>query len=1136
MKKNLFILLILSPFLFLSVSEAQIPRQKRYMVLIINSYHKGYLWTDTLVDSISTTLSSHIPELDLRVEYMDTKRYKGVKYLEIFLELIKRKYSSDRPNLIIVTDDNAFYFVRAYYEDLFNGVPVIFCGVNYFTDDMLEGLEDHFTGIVQIAGIQDTIELIPSFHPKVRNIVVVHDGTLTGMGYRVEVKKVEKRFPGQRFVYLSGAVLTTDEMLNRLKDLSSDSVVLLCIWVKGKEEKYVSWDRIYPEITTASPVPVYGVVDYMLQYGVVGGKMNSAKIHGRAASMMAVMIYRGKRVRDIPINRKGTATFMFDYRQLKRWDISKKKLPEGSIIVNRPPPTYTFPKEWIWASAGFIAIISLFIIFLLIERKNRLRSQRELFEREKRYRTLFENSLDAIFLSDEDGNIIDANDAWYKMFGYKKEEMEKVNLRALCESEEVLDRWKREISEAGFVKDYECKAIRKDGMRMEVVINSVATKYSEGRTIFQNILRDITEQHRLLNALRKSEEKFSKAFRSSPEPICICTLEKGIFMEANDAFFDLFKLKRDEVIGKDLVEVGFWANLEERTSTIKKIQKDGRIINYERSYKRRDGKTIFYIWSAEQIEFEGKICLISILKDVTERIEKEIVLRRSEQRIRAVFQAIPDPMVVYNIEGKVEYLNHAFESVFGWKIEELKGDRIPFVPDDQVEITGQKIEEIFRTKRPIRMETQRLTKDGRALDIELSASLVLDEYGNPTGMVVNLRDITERKRLEAQLLQAQKMEAIGRLTGSIAHDFNNILTSIMGFSELSLLKLPQDSPIGGYLKGILDSSKKASTLIRQLLAFSRKEVIQPINLNLNSIIKGMEGMLKRVLGEDIEFVTYFEKGVKNVRLDPSQLEQVIMNLCVNARDAMPGGGRLTIETCNVILDERYAKTHGVEIPTGPYVMMAITDTGSGIDEDIKDKIFDPFFTTKPKGTGTGLGLSTVYGIVKQNNGYIWCYSEKGKGATFKIYFPAVEEAEDKEREASILIKDLRGTETLLVVEDDDMLREMMIDYLENHGYKVVSARDGIEALKISSEIGEKIDLLVTDVIMPQLGGKELYDRLKAERPALKCIFISGYPENAIVKHGVLSPGINFLQKPFKLEVLLKFIREVLKKGNPKIIS
>jgi nitrogen-specific signal transduction histidine kinase/CheY-like chemotaxis protein len=395
------------------------------------------------------------------------------------------------------------------------------------------------------------------------------------------------------------------------------------------------------------------------------------------------------------------------------------------------------------------------------------------------------------------------------------------------------------------------------------------------------------------------------------------------------------------------------------------------------------------------------------------------------------------------------------------------------------------------------------------------------------------RDITQRRQLEEQLRQAQKIEAVGRLAGGVAHDFNNLLNVITGYGQMVFRRLP-DGPEREKTKAILQAAERAAGLTRQLLAFSRKQVLEPKVLDLNAVVGGMDEMLRRLIGEDIELHTQLAPSLGRTKADPGQLEQVLMNLVVNARDAMPRGGRLTLQTANAVMDDTYIRDHLGARP-GRYVMLAVCDNGLGMDPETQKHIFEPFFTTKEKGKGTGLGLATVYGIVKQSEGYIWVESAPGAGTTVKVYLPRVEAepAAEEVRRPAVPEELPRGTETVLLVEDEDMVRRMTREVLEGAGYRVLEASSGFEALRVSAGHDGNLDLLLTDVVMPGMSGRELSERLAPVRPTMKVLYMSGHTDDAIFHHGVTQAGTGFLQKPFTPDALERRVRELL--GNPATV-
>jgi PAS domain S-box-containing protein len=519
--------------------------------------------------------------------------------------------------------------------------------------------------------------------------------------------------------------------------------------------------------------------------------------------------------------------------------------------------------------------------------------------------------------------------------------------------------------------------------------------------------------------------------------------------------------------------------------------------------------------------------LVIVNRDVTERERAAEALQRSESSFRSVVEDAPYGIYRASIAGDLILVNLALQKMLGYDSrEELLqanvGNHIyRHAPEHERFIRTVVQEQYFKD---VELEWKR--KDGAPITVRCSGWPVRDEDGTVNYLEVFAEDVTERRVLERQLRMAQKMEAVGRLSGGIAHDFNNLLGVIIGYSQVLKRSLGSATPLYEHAEEIEKAGQRAVSLTRQLLAFSRQQVLEPVILNLNTLVSDMERMLPRLIGEDVTLELNLDPALAQVKADHGQIEQVIMNLAVNARDAMLDGGKLTIQTANVELDLAYTRQHpGSRV--GQYVMLAVSDTGTGIDPEIQSQIFEPFFTTKERDKGTGLGLATVYGVVKQSGGYIAVDSEKGKGACFSVYLPRVEQTVPTAEIKTVAPANIRGSETVLLVEDAEPLRKLANMFLRDSGYNVLTAADGREALEVARSYAGTIHLLLTDVVMPGINGRVLAERLAPRQPGMKVLYMSGYTDSFIAGHGVLEAGTNLLHKPFTQDVLTRKVREVL---------
>lgn len=632
-----------------------------------------------------------------------------------------------------------------------------------------------------------------------------------------------------------------------------------------------------------------------------------------------------------------------------------------------------------------------------------------------------------------------------------------------------------------------------------------------------------------VRTLQQSETRFRLLFENSPDAIFVETLT-GDMLDVNAAACRLHGRSRDELIGMNVVDlVPAEQRVTVRRSLPQLAQQVGRTLEGQSLHV--DGRIIPVELRVNCIEYDGQAALLLHVRDITDRKLAEAELRRVETRYRTLVEQLPAITYVAEFgDGQWFYVSPQIEALLGYSAAEWTGKKSLWLerihPDDRPQVLAVEAQ-CKATGAEFVAEYRMVARDGHVVWFSDHAVVMRDHRGQPQHLHGVMFDISGRKGLEEQLSQAHKMDAIGRLAGGVAHDFNNILTTILGYSDLILRRTDGDPRVQDNAHEIKKAADRAALLTRQLLAFSRKQALQSQVLDLNSVVTEMDQMLRRLIGETIHLELHAENRLWRAKADPGQIQQVIMNLAVNARDAMASGGTLTIETANVVLDEVYVRQHP-DARIGEHVMLAVSDTGAGISPEVRAHLFEPFFTTKGLGNGTGLGLATCYGIVKQSGGHIHVYSELGHGTTFKVYLPRVLDGVTVPARDTTGVTPPRGTERVLLVEDEQPVRELSALVLRELGYTVVEASDGDEALRLTktSQTGG-FDLLFTDVVMPRMGGKELAYWFRVAHPTTRVLFTSGYPDKSVVHNGELLAGIAFLHKPYTPQLLANKIRAVL---------
>jgi PAS domain S-box-containing protein len=736
---------------------------------------------------------------------------------------------------------------------------------------------------------------------------------------------------------------------------------------------------------------------------------------------------------------------------------------------------------------------------------------------------------DAIVGKTTEGIITSWNSGAQHIFGYSPKEAigRSITMLAPVDRPEEIPRMLECLKRGEVVDHFETVRLRKDGKEVQIELTVSPIRDALERIVGASTIgRDISVRKAAEKHLVQMEARYRGLLEAAPDAMVVVN-HGGEIVLLNVQAEKQFGYRRDELVGqkvKNIIPRGFAERLlMHGTGTPGDPVVPQMGTGIELHGRRKDGSEFPIEIMLSPLDTVDGILITAAIRNIAERKLRENDL----SRLAAVVESSQDAIVSLTSLGIIRTWNRGAERIFGYSAEEATGRSILFLsPPDRSAEGSTLLERVARADRIEHFETIRVKKDGTQIHVALTFSPIKDSDGRVVGVSSVARDVTESKHMEAMLRQSQKMEAVGQLAGGVAHDFNNLLGVILGYTGLMLDRLGLDDPQRKSIEEIQKAGDRAALLTRQLLAFSRKQVLQPKVIDLNAVVAGAEKLLQRLIGENIELRAVLNPELCRVKADPGQIEQIIMNLAVNARDAMPSGGKLTIETSNMEFDEAYTAQHP-STRTGPHVMLAVTDTGCGMDAETKAHMFEPFFTTKEFGKGTGLGLSTVYGIVKQSGGSVWVYTEPGLGTSFKIYLACVDAVPEIEPPNDKVMNVVAGSQTILIVEDDPALLQVTHRSLEEVGYAILEARSSKEAIDISESHTGPIHLMVTDVVLPGMSGVKLAAYLSAQRPEMKVLYVSGYTNDTVFHHGVLEPGLAFLQKPFSARTLARRVGEVL---------
>jgi PAS domain S-box-containing protein len=1045
-------------------------------------------------------LGRRYPDINPSIEYLDTKRFPTQDHLLFMKDYLAGKYRGQKFDLVITLDNPALDMVLRHRQELFPGTPIVFAGVNDFQPSMLAG-QEKVTGVAEKLEIAGTLKTMLALHPETKEVFVIHDYTATGLATRREMESLLPDFQSRVHIKFTPPA-TIGEIINQIKALPAKSLVLILSFAADKTGQTLTHGEITRLVTSGIDIPAYSVLEARLGHGIVGGILLGGKEQGRRAGDVAIRVLAGEDPSRIPVDIKSTARPMFDFNQLRRFHIPLSALPAGSIIINHPPSFYQVNKGLVWGTSGMVIALSLMVLVLILNNTRRRRAEGE----SRRFASFPHLNPNPVLEADLTGEITYANKAAHETL----RQLGRQDLSAFLPKDlEGLIQSYLEEGKNPFVREV---AIG------ETVLAETVHVAEEFKAVRIYAL-DITQRIQAEGALRASEERYRTVadytydmeYWVDPEgkiryisPACERLSGYPAQAFVNDPqLLDRIVHPEDRAL--------FIQHKEEALTFTQIYDLDFRLIH-------RNGQE-FWVNHTCQPVFAAD----------GQPLGRRVSNRNITERKLAVesFQSLVSsaPMGIYIVQdGKFVMINPGFEVITGYSAPELIGqDCLSKVrPDYRAFVRQQAIQRLKGEGLPP-YEYQFIAKDGKTGWV--METVTPTQYHGEKAVLGYFMDITPLKKLETRFLQAQKMEAVARLAGGVAHDFNNMLGVIIGHTEMALMQVNVTGPLHTNLQEILKAAERSSELTRQLLAFARQQTVRPLVLNLNVTVEGMLKMLQRLIGEDIDLVWAPDHDLWKVRIDPSQIDQIIANLAVNARDAIAGVGKLTIQTNNAVIDADYCANHPEFVP-GEYVLLAVSDDGCGMDKETLAQIFEPFFTTKGVGEGTGLGLATVYGIVKQNNGFINVYSEPGHGTTFKIYLSRCQA--EAAQESKTAVKSLQGgSETVLMVEDEKAILDIGQAILEKLGYTVLTAGTPGEAIRLAGEYPGDIQLLISDVVMPEMHGRELAERLIAMKPELKCLYMSGYTTNVIAHRGVLDEGVHFIQKPFSMQDLAEKVREVL---------
>jgi len=1113
-------------------APAQTPEKQAILVLTQgNGRQRSFIeFTAGLQENLTTNLQRPVV---FYIENLDFEHFSSPDYRQEIVEWLRVKYRGLKLDAIVTENEQTADVAFKAREALWPQVPLVFVDSGRIALAQTTA-RTNFTCISANPDVQGTLKAALQLCPDTRRIAFVSSvGNSYLELYRLELKRVED-FATNRFEVIPLIGLTMAETKQRLAILPPQTIVFYNgIWQDAAGQVFTTPDAL-EEISSSSRAPIFSCSDTHIGHGTVGGSCRVYYTIGReAAGQVAAAIQAGS-ANSVPAVTSASSRFIFDWRQLRQHGLDEKRAPRGSEIRFQPLTLWQTHHQTVILGIALLLIQSGLIAALLLQRRRKQQAEAELFNSQQMLRTVLDTIPQRVFWKDRNSVFLGCNQPLAEDCGYAQpdEIVGKTDYETVATSE--ADRYRaddRNVMETDQPKlHYEEPQLRKDGSTGWLRTNKVPLHDKKGRVIgVLGTYEDITVLKQASEAMQESGRRFRSLLDNAPDAVYVQTNKRIAY--ANQAALQLLRAERPEqLLGLpvlDLVAPEWRELVQERMLRV--TTRSGPLPAMEEEYLRLDQTRVAVEVTAVPVVFHGEPGALVFVRDITERKQAAETIAYERQLLRTLLDLLPDGVYIKDLNSRFLMANATLARRFG------KDDPAQLLGRSDVDFFAPEIaarhradeEKVLAGESILEREETVTFPTGQKRTLLTTKVPFRNRQGKICGLVGIGRDITEHKLLGEQFRQSQKMEAFGQLAGGVAHDFNNLLTVIEGHVALLQLKESTSPDSAGNLAEIAKAAERAANLTRQLLTFSRRQLVQPKPVDLNEIVANTTKMLQRLIGEHISLETHFVPRGALVKADGNMMEQILINLAVNSRDAMPKGGRLVIQTAAITLNEADAAANPKARP-GAFIRLSVTDTGGGIAPEEMEHIFEPFFTTKEIGKGTGLGLATVFGIVTQHHGWIDVQSKVNEGATFHIHLPRLVESDQVLAGLSRPPAVRGGKETILLVEDEAPVRSLVRTLLERKGYRIIEAGSGLNALEIWQQQRDTIDLLFTDMVMPEgISGRELAERLLAEKPGLKVIYSSGYTDDMLGDGSPLRDNPNFLEKPFDSHKLLKRVRDCL---------